>query len=405
MTAPLTSLECELLEAVAHERDDDATSVLGDYWIAHVDEARGSFVQIDTGDNRERIELAEEEARLSHHAARWRAAALAVGFSERDLAIAGGFVEHPLCVEEGSALDEHPDLVRLSPRYYRVGRQLRRGVECAVHDAEAVTPRTRTRVAIKEAVIDDFHDVVEHEYQVLRRVAHPNVVRCAGWATRPSRRALVLQWCGADLRRLLVAASEHGVLLGIDVAASIGVQLFDALAAIHRARIIHREIRSDHVAVTADGTVRVIDFGTSRCLGGGSRFDRHRRYISPGFHDEEFRFRYMAPEQARGHALTESCDVYSATGLVCELVTNQHYAHGESGFAVLQQIVHGNPAAPATLPPRLRFVLSLGFEREPARRPTAAAMGDALVRGAAMDGVEIGAHVIARRLVELGVPC
>ena len=99
MTVPLTSLECELLERVAQERDEQAITVLADYWIERVDEARGSFVQINTGENRERADLADEEARLSAHTYRWRAAALTAGFSERDLVIADGFVQYPLCLD------------------------------------------------------------------------------------------------------------------------------------------------------------------------------------------------------------------------------------------------------------------------------------------------------------------
>jgi hypothetical protein len=113
----------------------------------------------------------------------------------------------------------------------------------------------------------------------------------------------------------------------------------------------------------------------------------------------------MAPELARGLDVTEVCDVWSATSLVCELVTNEHYAQGETGFDVLNAILHGEPAPPGLLPSRSRFVLALGYERDPERRASAAAMRDALVHGAAMDRVEIGPHVIARRLVELGVPC
>jgi serine/threonine protein kinase len=373
VTAPLDGMECELLEAVA-DRDDGAIEVINDYWI-------------------------ERDVQ------RWSDDALAAGFTEHDLATVDGFAQYPLCVEEGSPLDEHPDLVRLSPRYYRVADERRRGVECVVFDAEAITPRTRTRVVIKEAVLPRYHDVIEHEHLVLQGITHPNVVRCDGWATRPQRRALALQWCGSDLQRLLRAAREHGRLLGVDFALSVGAQLFAALAAIHAAGVVHREIRSDHVAVTADGTVRVIDFGTSRFLDGRQQFDRHDRYISPGFHDADYRFRYMAPELARGLEVTEVCDVWSATSLVCELVTNEHYAQGETGFDILNAILHGEPAPPVSVPPRSRLVLALGYERDAARRTSAAEMRDALVRSAAMDRVEIGPHVIARRLVELGVPC
>ena len=76
MAAPLTSLECELLEAIAHDRDPGAMAVLGDYWIEHVDEERGAFVQLSAGDNAQRIDLADEE---TPHAPRGRLLALPAG--------------------------------------------------------------------------------------------------------------------------------------------------------------------------------------------------------------------------------------------------------------------------------------------------------------------------------------
>lgn len=406
MAAPLTSLECELLEAVARDRDAGAIAVLGDYWIEHVDEARGAFVQLSAGDNAQRIDLADEETRLSQHAQRWRQVALTAGYPERELALVDGFLQWPLVLSPDDPLDGHPDIVRISPRYYREGGRLRYGAECTVYEACAVTPRTTTRVAIKAPNADDLLDIIEHEHAILSRLDHPNIVKCLGYAVRTTGRALVLEWCGIDLRQLLILAREHRTPLGIDFALAAGVQLFDAIAAVHRAQMIHREVRTDHVAIASDGTVRLIDFGTTSCLGPGPRFRRYDRYISPALPIHiAFRLPYMSREQCRGEDLLPSTDVYSAAVVVSELAANVCPVPSfDSEMDTLVFIAREQIEPAAALPASLRIPLRLALDRMHDRRPAASDMRDMLIATARMLRLDIGPHVIARRLVELGVP-
>jgi serine/threonine protein kinase len=406
VAAPLTSLECELLEAIAHDRDPSAIAVLGDYWIEHVDEERGAFVQLSAGENAERIDLADEEARLAEHAQRWRQLAMTAGYPERDLVLVDGFLQWPMVVPAGHWLDGHPDIVRISPRYYREHDRMRYGLECTVHEAHAVTPRTTTRVALKEPNVWVNHDIIDHEYAILQLLDHPNIVRSLGYGVTPRGRALALEWCGIDVRQLMSATREHRMPLGIDVALSAGVQLFDAVAAVHRAQMIHREVRSDHVAIAADGTVRLIDFGTTSCLGPGPRFCRYDRYVSPGVQgDLRYRLNYMSREQCRGVELTQATDVYSAAVVIAELAANEHPVPDlPTQMGILAHVMREQIEPAATLPPPLRIALRLGLDRARDLRPTASAMREMLLATARMLGLDIGPHVIARRLVELGVP-
>ena len=406
MAAPLTSLECELLEAIARDRDAGAMSVLGDYWIEHVDEARGAFVQLNAGDNAARIDLADEEARLSTHAQRWRQVALSAGYPERDLVLVDGFLQWPIAVPADHPLDGHPDIVRISPRYYREGGQLRYGLECTVHEAFAVTPRTTTRIALKAPNIEETQDVIDHEHAILALLDHPNIVKSLGYAVRTRGRALALEWCGIDVRRLLSSAREYRTRLGVDVALAVGVQLFDAVAAVHRAQMIHREVRSDHVAIASDGTVRLIDFGTTSCLGPGPRFERYDRYVSPGVQgDLRYRINFMSREQCRGQDVTQATDVYSAALVIAELAAGQHPVPPQpTQLDLLMYLVQQQIEPAPSLPAPLRVALRLAMDRVASARPTASDMREMLIGTARMLGLDIGPHVIARRLVELGVP-
>jgi serine/threonine protein kinase len=407
VAAPLTNLVCELLEAIARDRDAGAIAVLGDYWIEHVDADRGAFVQLNAGANAERIDLADEEARLAVHAQRWRQVALTAGYQERDLVLVDGFLQWPLVVPADHPLDGHPDVVRISPRYYREHAQpMRYGYECAVYEASAVTPRTTTRVAIKAPNLFELADVIDHEHAILSLLDHPNIVKSLGYGVRPLGRALVLEWCGIDLRQLIALAREHRTPLGIDIALAVGVQLFDAVAAVHAAQMIHREVRTDHVALASDGTVRLIDFGTTSCLRPGPRFNRYDRYVSPGIQvDMGYRILYMSREQCRGEELTQATDVYSAAIVIAELAANQRpIPERDSDMDMLYYIVREQVEPAASLPAPLRIALRLALDRARELRPTASDMRDMLIATARMLRLEIGPHVIARRLVELGVP-
>jgi len=93
-------------------------------------------------------------------------------------------------------------------------------------------------------------------------------------------------------------------------------QVCRALAAAHAAGVVHRDVKPDNVLVErlGDGTERakLIDFGISH-LQDGRRLTRHGEIIGTP--------EYMAPEQAAGHRVDESTDVYAAGVLAFELLT------------------------------------------------------------------------------------
>jgi serine/threonine protein kinase len=407
VTAPLTPLECELLEAVVEQRES-AQAVLGDYWIENVDPERGAFLHLHLGANRERIDLADEEARLAPIAHGWRTPLVAVGFAERDLVLSDGFLQWPLAFPMDHPLAGHPDIVRLSPRYYREVAAPTYGSEHVVYEAEAITPRTRTRVALKFPVWDEER-VLDREMQHLARLAplaHPNLPRLLGHAVRPAtegreaNRGIVLAWAGRDLDALLRAARSAHRTLGPAFAISVAVQLLEAIAAIHQVGITHNEIRPDHVLLAADGTVTLIGYGYAH-----SDLAPAYALSSIRLRPKRIRFRYLAPEQARGHTIDERTDVFSAAGLISELVANQHpLPPADSDFETLQNILDTTQQAAPELPAAVRAPLQTALALQPEQRPSALVLRDALLAGARNARLAIGPHVIAQTLVELGVP-
>jgi uncharacterized protein (TIGR02996 family) len=406
--AALEPTERELLEAVARDPTDEAAlAVLADYWIEHGEQARGEYLHLhlQLGERGARIDRAAVAARFSDEAWRWRVPLLRAGYDPRELALDRGFLQRPLAVPAGDQLDGDPDLLRLSPRYYRELRTLRAGRYLTMIAAEAVTPLGAERVVLKAPCHPEARPSLEREHAILSRLRHPNVARELGLAIRPGWPALVLAWSGASLDRLLASARELRRTLGVAFAVSVACQLCDALAAIHAAGIIHLEVRADHVLVAADGTVTLIAFGdvhVAKPMWPDAKFRRGPRKFSSDW-VADLVIDHFSPEQARAMPLDECTDLYSVAVLACELVEGLHPVYGRTWMERLTAAQTGNLLVPA-LPSPVATVIRRALARRSARIGSARELGDALAIAAAAASIEIGPHVIAQSLCELGVP-
>lgn len=417
-STPLSALECELLEVIAQNRDDQAAfTVLADYWLEAGETVRGQALQLELRDD-----ITDVDSQLMFNSGLWRERLIAAGFAERDLTLDRCLLERPLVVDADSALDGHPDLVRLSPRYYRRGAEAGTGWDAVVHVGQAVTPRTTTRVALKIAQHPDAMALLAREDMLLRRFDHPNLPRTHGFAILPAttamrsyasdharelmppNHALVLDWRGKDLRSLVSEARDHRVKLGVDVGISIVLQLCDAIAALHDAGMFHSEVRPDHVLLGEAGVVTLIDFGFVHGDPPLPDWVHYSPYRTSPVRLDAARLSYISPEQGRGMDLDRRTDVFSA-GLVAYLliVGRSATAGAQSDFERVQRIVQTDLVPPQGTPPALAAVLRRALARERENRyPSITEFRAALA--AAAGGIEVGPHVIARRLVELGVP-
>ena len=417
MSTPLSARECELLEVIAQNRDDEAAFVvLADHWLEAGETERGQALQLELRDD-----IYDVDPQLMFNSRLWRERVVAAGFAERDLTLDRCLLERSLVIDADSALDGHPDLVRLSPRYYRRGAEVGSGWDAVVHTGEAVTPRTNTRVAIKIARHPDAMALLAREDMLLRRFDHPNLPRTQGFAIvsyttiphhttehahelLPPTHALVLDWRGKDLRSLDAAARDHRVELGLAFGISILLQLCDAIAALHDAGMFHSEVRPDHVLVGESGTVTLIDFGFVHGDPPLPDWVHYSPYRTSPIRLDASRLSYLSPEQGRGDNLDRRTDIFSA-GLVAYLliVGRSATAGAESDFERVQRIVQTDLVPPQGTPPALAAVLRRALARDRVERYQSIAAFRAALAAAA-GGIEVGPHVIARRLVELGVP-
>ncbi|MFD6229800.1 protein kinase [Streptomyces sp. NPDC060232] len=151
-----------------------------------------------------------------------------------------------------------------------------------------------------------------------------------------------------------------------DVVRRLAAGLTSALAEIHRAGLVHRDLKPDNVLLAEDG-VRVIDLGIARATEGEAEGETGLTRTgwvvgSPA---------YMSPEQAEGHALTPASDVFSLGSVLVMALTGRSPFAGASTLKTLYDVAHGEPDL-GGVPAGLRDLVARCLAKDPEARPSPA---------------------------------
>jgi hypothetical protein len=150
---------------------------------------------------------------------------------------------------------------------------------------------------------------VLHEGRLLARVRHANVVVVHGADVHDGRVGLAMELVRG---RSLAQIVERSGTLGAREAALVGADVCRALAAVHRAGLVHRDVKAANVMREEGGRVLLMDFG----IGSGTEAAE-----SSGFSGTPL---YIAPEIYAGEKATPRSDLYSVGVLLYYLVTGRH---------------------------------------------------------------------------------
>ena len=150
---------------------------------------------------------------------------------------------------------------------------------------------------------------ITREGRLLARVRHPNVITVHGVDVHDGRVGLWMELLrGQTLEQLLNTRGSFGAR----EAAPIGIYLCRALAALHAAGLLHRDVKADNVIREEGGRIVLMDLGTGREIDSGAR---------RGLPDFAGTPLYIAPEVFDGAPASEATDVYSLGVLLYHLVT------------------------------------------------------------------------------------
>ncbi|WP_214104634.1 serine/threonine-protein kinase [Acrocarpospora catenulata] len=195
------------------------------------------------------------------------------------------------------------------------------------------------------------------EVETMRRVRGPHVAEVLDAALNADRPYLVTRYVQG---RALSAVVAEGPLRGDDLV-RLARGLAEALVAVHRAGVVHRDLKPGNV-ILADGEPHVIDFGVAYALDSAAVTASGAVVGTPG---------YLAPEVLEGREAGSAADVFAWAATVAFAATGRHpYGTGPMP-AVAYRVVHGEPdldGVPDWLAPLLRQCM----KAEPAARPSAA---------------------------------
>src|SRR6516165_1755017 len=149
--------------------------------------------------------------------------------------------------------------------------------------------------------------------------------------------------------------------------------LIEALQAIHARGLVHRDLKPANILIAVDGP-RVIDFGISRGLQGGTVLTAGRTTMGTPA--------YMSPEQAEGHEIGPSSDVFSLGSVIAFAAMGVAPFDGGDMFSVAYRVVHAEPDL-GRLSPALRALVAACLAKEPAARPSLERLMDSVVAGSA----------------------
>jgi serine/threonine-protein kinase len=213
------------------------------------------------------------------------------------------------------------------------------------------------------------------EAQTLAALNHPNIAQIYGVEESSSVRAIVMEL--ADGEDLSARITRGPVRLA--EALPLARQIADALEVAHEQGIIHRDLKPGNVKVTADGRIKVLDFGLAKLAPdssappGGSDTLNAPTITTPATLAGTIlgTAAYMAPEQARGRVADKRADIWAFGVILYEMLTGRRTFAGTSTTDVLAAVIKDNPdwtALPADLPLPIRRLLARCLTKDPKQR-------------------------------------
>lgn len=202
------------------------------------------------------------------------------------------------------------------------------------------------------------------EFRALATLRHPHIVSVLDYGFDDKQRPYYTMQLMENARPLTAYAAALDTPEIIDLV----IQMLQALVYLHRRGIVHRDLKPENVLVTADGQVKVLDFGMAieREAAIGARTTLGGTLA------------YMAPELLRGGGVTEAVDLYAVGVILYELFGGRLPFSTEQVTRFVQAVAHEEPNL-AVLPSWLAPIAGRLLAKDPATRyPSAEAVIQAL---------------------------
>jgi serine/threonine-protein kinase len=254
---------------------------------------------------------------------------------------------------------------------WRVERELGRGGMGSVYAVhhEEIGKRAALKIMHSRLVTKQSAERMLVEARVVNQVGHPNIVDIFETGTLPDGRPYIVMERLEGVP-LAVRAGESKILP--DQVISILLQVCDALIAAHAAGVVHRDLKLDNVFLIdnpddpSHPRVKLLDWGIAKVITTDVKHTVEGQLVGTP--------QYLAPEQARGAAVSAQTDVYSLGVMAYELFLEQLPFEAETSAEIMAMHLRALPPPPGELwpdiPPSLEHLLLAMLAKCPDARPS-----------------------------------
>jgi beta-lactam-binding protein with PASTA domain/predicted Ser/Thr protein kinase len=206
----------------------------------------------------------------------------------------------------------------------------------------------------------EFVERFRREASAAASLQHPNVVGVYDRGEWDGTSYIAMEYLpGRSLKDVIRQEAPLDPIRAIDIT----VQILKAARFAHRHGIVHRDLKPHNVLLDDEDRVKVTDFGIARA--GASDMTETGSIMGTA--------QYLSPEQAQGHAVSQSSDLYAVGVILFELLTGHVPFDADSAVTIALKHVSEAPPAPSafdpSVPPALEAIVLWALEKDPAQRP------------------------------------
>ncbi|HYC92226.1 MAG TPA: protein kinase [Thermoanaerobaculia bacterium] len=267
-------------------------------------------------------------------------------------------------------------------------------------------PRLGRDIAIKILARDAAQDAeaigrLEREARAIASLSHPNILAVHDVGREEGDFYIVTELLeGKTLREQI-----RSMALSWRQAVEIGAEVAEGLAAAHAKSIVHRDLKPENIFLTADGRVKILDFGLAQTDPLLAQRDEREIPTTKWFQTHPGTvigtLGYMSPEQLRGEAVDPTADIFSLGCILYEMVTARPPFRRDSGAATIAAILKDSLPREdlgGTIPLELQRIIEGCVEKTPSLR-FQSARDLSLTLRAIGSSASIGDDTLVRKIV------